>query len=129
MPRYVFDVVFGPDSTQEEVYTATTKHLVDNVMKVVNKMILVQYFLEESPVFPLFKNILVKQKYLPLPGLQRDSVRVRGDGWREDVHDGGGPGQPGHHGARPARPLRRRGREQQKGDETPRLLETMVLLV
>ena len=33
--RYVFDVVFGPDSTQEEVYTATTKHLVDNVMKVV----------------------------------------------------------------------------------------------
>ena len=38
--RYVFDVVFGPDSTQEEVYTATTKHLVDNVMKVVNKKIL-----------------------------------------------------------------------------------------
>ena len=35
--RYVFDVVFGPDSTQEEVYTATTKHLVDNVMKVVNE--------------------------------------------------------------------------------------------
>ena len=46
--RYVFDVVFGPDSTQEEVYTATTKHLVDNVMKVVNKMILVQYFLKKT---------------------------------------------------------------------------------
>ena len=46
--RYVFDVVFGPDSTQEEVYTATTKHLVDNVMKVVNKMILVQCFLTKT---------------------------------------------------------------------------------
>ena len=64
-----------------------------------------------------------------MPGLQRDSVRVRGDGWREDVHDGGGAGQPGHHGARPARSLRRRRGEQQKGDETPRLLETTVLLV
>ena len=48
--RYVFDVVFGPDSTQEEVYTATTKHLVDNVMKVVNKMILVQCFSRKQPV-------------------------------------------------------------------------------
>ena len=38
--QYVFDVVFGADSSQEEVYTATTKHLVDNVMKVVNKKIL-----------------------------------------------------------------------------------------
>ena len=46
--RYVFDVVFGPDSTQEEVYTATTKHLVDNVMKVINKMIQVQYFLQKT---------------------------------------------------------------------------------
>ena len=50
--RYVFDVVFGPDSTQEEVYTATTKHLVDNVMKVVKmiqvKMILVQCFLTKT---------------------------------------------------------------------------------
>ena len=48
MPRYVFDVVFGPDSTQEEVYTATTKHLVDNVMKVVNKMILVKCFRKKT---------------------------------------------------------------------------------
>ena len=50
--RYVFDVVFGPDSTQEEVYTATTKHLVDNIMKVVKmiqvKMILVQCFLTKT---------------------------------------------------------------------------------
>ena len=30
--QYVFDVVFGADSTQDEVYTATTKHLVDNVL-------------------------------------------------------------------------------------------------
>ena len=30
--QYVFDVVFGADSSQEEVYTSTTKHLVDNVM-------------------------------------------------------------------------------------------------
>ena len=30
--QYVFDVVFGADSSQEEVYTATTKHLVDNVL-------------------------------------------------------------------------------------------------
>ena len=30
--QYVFDVVFGADSTQEEVYTATTKHLVNNVL-------------------------------------------------------------------------------------------------
>ena len=30
--QYVFDVVFGPDSKQEEVYEATTKHLVDQVM-------------------------------------------------------------------------------------------------
>ena len=46
--RYVFDVVFGPDSTQEEVYTATTKHLVDNVMKVLNKMILVKCFRKKT---------------------------------------------------------------------------------
>ena len=30
--QYVFDVVFGADSSQEEVNTSTTKHLVDNVM-------------------------------------------------------------------------------------------------
>ena len=30
--QYVFDVVFGADSTQEEVYSATTKHLVNNVL-------------------------------------------------------------------------------------------------
>ena len=30
--QYVFDVVFGPDSNQEDVYTSTTRHLVDNVM-------------------------------------------------------------------------------------------------
>jgi len=30
--QYVFDVVFGPDSTQEEVYNETTKHLVENVL-------------------------------------------------------------------------------------------------
>lgn len=30
--QYVFDVVFGPDSSQEEVYASSTKHLVDNVM-------------------------------------------------------------------------------------------------
>ena len=30
--QYVFDVVFGPDSSQEDVYNSTTKHLVDNVM-------------------------------------------------------------------------------------------------
>ena len=28
----MFDVVFGPDSTQEEVYNETTKHLVENVL-------------------------------------------------------------------------------------------------
>ena len=30
--QYVFDVVFGPDSSQEDVDNSTTKHLVDNVM-------------------------------------------------------------------------------------------------
>ena len=30
--QYMFDVVFGPDSRQEDVYEATTKHLVNQVM-------------------------------------------------------------------------------------------------
>merc|ERR1719150_3330362 len=30
--QYIFDTVFGADSSQEEVYVATTKHLVDNVL-------------------------------------------------------------------------------------------------
>merc|ERR1719507_2011520 len=30
--QYIFDTVFGADSSQEEVFEATTKHLVDNVL-------------------------------------------------------------------------------------------------
>ncbi|XP_023325995.1 kinesin-like protein KIF19 isoform X2 [Eurytemora carolleeae] len=31
--QYIFDKAFGPDSTQEEVYNETTKHLVQNVIE------------------------------------------------------------------------------------------------
>ena len=92
--QYVFDVVFGADSTQDEVYTATTKHLVDNVLAGYN-----------ATVFAYGESMTADR----LVFLLTSSFLHRSHGWWEDLHHGGDPGQPRDHGEGPQPPVQSRG--------------------